>query len=197
MHSYILHILKRFRKAVQSYMLMLYAKHGSTARQLDSSTARTDLDRPRQLLDAQAHAVSLDGLDSYSTATRQLLDRLDKQGLADSPSTAARRFGCSGGARSRPNRTSTGAPDRRGHGCAPGLNQGSGRQAGPQCVGSRSVNGASGPARRYRHPRLYYYPWARREKPVASKRSARFQSLTGPPRGAQNLHAIIGVSSAL
>ena len=24
MHSYILHILKRFRKAVQSYMLMLY-----------------------------------------------------------------------------------------------------------------------------------------------------------------------------
>ena len=92
MHSYILHILKRFRKAVQSYMLMLYAKHGSTARQLDSSTARTDLDRPRQLLDAQAHAVSLDGLDSYSTATRQLLDRLDKQGLADSPSTAARRL---------------------------------------------------------------------------------------------------------
>ena len=64
----------------------------STARQLDSSTARTDLDRPRQLLDAQAHAVSLDGLDSYSTATRQLLDRLDKQGLADSPSTAARRL---------------------------------------------------------------------------------------------------------
>ena len=39
------------------------------ARQLDSST---ELDRPRQTstdLDAQAHAVRLDGLDSYSTAT--------------------------------------------------------------------------------------------------------------------------------
>ena len=78
--------------------LYAYALPGSTARQLfnsstllDSSTARqnsTDLDTP-------AHAVSLDWprrarqlLDSYSTATRQLLDRLDRQGL-DSTSTAA------------------------------------------------------------------------------------------------------------
>ena len=114
MHSYILHILKRFRKAVQSYMLMLYAKHGSTARQLDSSTARTDLDRPRQLLDAQAHAVSLDGLDSYSTVTRQLLDSYLTGSTSKALRTAPRQRldGCSGGARSRPNR-STGAPDRR------------------------------------------------------------------------------------
>ena len=127
----------------------------STARQLDSSTARTDLDRPRQLLDAQAHAVSLDGLDSYSTATRQLLDRLDKQGLADSPSTAARRLLGRSAVETEPL-----GQERRtdGHGCAPGLNQGSGRQAGPQCVGSRSVNGASGPARRYTTPPALLLP---------------------------------------
>ena len=127
----------------------------STARQLDSSTARTDLDRPRQLLDAQAHAVSLDGLDSYSTATRQLLDRLDKQGLADSPSTAARRLLGRSAVETEPldrsaGPTATAAP--------PGLNQGSGRQAGPQCVGSRSVNGASGPARRYTTPPALLLP---------------------------------------
>ena len=67
------------------------ARHCSTARQLDrtrqtSTDLSTDLDTP-------AHAVSLDLprwarqlLDSYSTATRHLLDRLDRQGL-DSTST--------------------------------------------------------------------------------------------------------------
>ena len=60
--------------------LYAYALPGSTARDSYStarhcSTARqnsTELDRPRQTstdLDAQAHAVRLDGLDSYSTAT--------------------------------------------------------------------------------------------------------------------------------
>ena len=76
---------------------------------LDSSTARqnsteldSELDRARQSSTPrhmQSVSTCLDGLDSYSTATRQLLDsystatrqlldRLDRQGL-DSPSTAA------------------------------------------------------------------------------------------------------------
>ena len=58
------------------------ARHCSTARQLDR-TRQTST--PRRM---QSASTGLDGLDSYSTATRQLLDRLDRQGL-DSTSTAA------------------------------------------------------------------------------------------------------------
>ena len=64
--------------------LYAYALPGSTARQLfnsltllDSSTARqnsTDLDRPRHPGTCSPASTCLDGLDSYSTATRQLLD---------------------------------------------------------------------------------------------------------------------------
>ena len=69
------------------------------ARQLDSyssarhcSTARQLLDRPRQTsteLDAQAHGVRLDRLDSNSTVTRQARQARPRQRL-DSASTAPR-----------------------------------------------------------------------------------------------------------
>ena len=99
-------------KLYASEILYENALPGSTARQLfnsstllDSWTARqnsTELDRARQTSTPrrmQSASTCLDGLDSYSTATRQLLDsystatrqlldRLDRQGL-DSPSTAA------------------------------------------------------------------------------------------------------------
>ena len=63
------------------------------ARQLDSSTATRQLDRPRQLLDAQAGIGDWSQprqASTGSTGTRQELDRLDRQGL-DSASTAPRR----------------------------------------------------------------------------------------------------------
>jgi len=67
----------------------LYATaHSSTprhARQDDSSTATRQLDRPRQLLDAPAHGVSLDSLDRNSTGTRQA-----RQGSTGKASTAPR-----------------------------------------------------------------------------------------------------------
>ena len=104
----------RFRRAQQGHCAMrvrvlhaklyAYALPGSTARQLvfssstllDSSTARqnsTDLNRPRppRRLPRRMQSAStcLDGIDSYSTATQQLLDRLDRQGLElDRTSTA-------------------------------------------------------------------------------------------------------------
>ena len=169
----------------------------STARQLDSSTAR-QLGQTSTDLDSYSTPRRMQSASTGSTATRQLLDSYLTGSTSKALRTAPRQRldGCSGGALPLETGLDRSPDTGHGHGCAPGLNQGSGRQAGPQCVGSRSVNGASGPARRYRHPRLYYYPWARREKPVASKRSARFQSLTGPPRGAQNLHAIIGALSS-
>ena len=80
--------------------LYAYALPGSTARQLfnsstllDSSTARqnsTDLDRPQHPGTCSQPRLASTG----STATRQLLDRLDRQGLdrtSTAASTAARR----------------------------------------------------------------------------------------------------------
>ena len=78
------------------------ARHCSTARQLATERSTPAVQRPRQTSTPrhmQSASTCLDGLDSYSTATRQLLDnystatrqlldRLDRQGL-DSPSTAA------------------------------------------------------------------------------------------------------------
>ena len=65
-----------------SYMPRLTARHHDT---LDSSTATRQLDRPRQLLDAPAHGVSLDSLDRNSTGTRQA-----RQGSTGKASTAPR-----------------------------------------------------------------------------------------------------------
>ena len=128
MHSYILHILKRFRKAVQSYMLMLYAKHGSTARQLDSSTARTDLDTD---LDSYSTPRRMQSASTGSTATRQLLDSYLTGSTSKALRTAPRQRldGCSGGARSR-DRTArqerrTGRPRLRAR-AQPGLRSSSG-----------------------------------------------------------------------
>ena len=77
--------------------LYAYALPGSTARDSYStarhcSTARqnsTELDRPRQTstdLDRPRRPRHMQSGSTGSTATRQLLDRLDRQGL-DSPST--------------------------------------------------------------------------------------------------------------
>ena len=99
MHSYILHILKRFRKAVQSYMLMLYAKHGSTARQLDSSTAR-QLGQTSTDLDSYSTPRRMQSASTGSTATRQLLDSYLTGSTSKALRTAPRQRldGCSGGA---------------------------------------------------------------------------------------------------
>ena len=77
--------------------LYAYALPGLTARQLfNSSTlldSSTELDRTRQSstdLDTPAHRSQSRLASTVSTATRQLLDRLNRQGL-DSTSTAARR----------------------------------------------------------------------------------------------------------
>jgi hypothetical protein len=82
---------------MQSYMHM-----HCQARQLDSyssarhcSTARQLLDRPRQTsteLDAQAHGVRLDRLDSNSTVTRQARQARPRQRLDSGASTEPRQL---------------------------------------------------------------------------------------------------------
>ena len=79
---------------------------------LDSSTR--ELNRPRQTSTPRRMRGRMQSGSTGSTATRQLLDSYLTGSTSKALRTAPRQRldGCSGGARSRPNR-STGAPDRR------------------------------------------------------------------------------------
>ena len=135
-------------------------RHGSSGAkpaggdQSEGHTSASNLDRPRQLLDRPRRMQCC----SQPRRARQLLDShltgSTSKALRTAPRARQRLDGSARRGLERQPDSSTASQS-----AAPAdPRQGSGRQAGPQCVGSRSVNGASGPARRYTTPPALLLP---------------------------------------